>query len=264
MEILVCMKQVPDDSVEIKLDANGQPDFSKAEPQGNAFDTYAQELAVRYIEANGGTVSILSLGPADNEICLKSALAVGAEKAYRVSDEGFEGADAFVTANLLAGAIEKIEKDNGAPFDLILCGRESTDFIGGEVAEFLAEKKDRPFVTNVVEVVQEEAGSVQAKKELDSGYLWVEAATPAILTISKPDYDPRYPKIKDKMAARKKEVPVIAEGDMTLADEDKKPVIEYLGFREPPKREAGVRIDEKEPADAVAKMFEILAADKVL
>lgn len=264
MEILVCIKQVPDDSIEIKLDANEQPDLSKAEPQGNAFDTYAQELAVRYIEANGGTVSMLSLGPADNEICLKSALAVGAEKAYRVSDEGFEHADAYVTANLLAGAIDKIEKENGAPFDLILCGRESTDYIGGEVAEYLAEKKNLPFVTNVVEVTQENEGAVQVKKELDSGYYLVDTPTPAILTISKPDYDPRYPKIKDKMAARKKEVPVIAVEEMDLTDSEKEPLIRYLGFREPPKRQAGTKIQEAEPADAVAKMFEIMAEDKVL
>lgn len=264
MEILVCMKQVPDDSIEIKLGADGLPDLSKAEPQGNAFDTYAQELAVRYIEANGGTVSILSLGPADNETCLKSALAVGAEKAYRVSDEGFEDADAFVTANLLAAAIKKIEADNGAAFDLVLCGRESTDYIGGEVAEYLAEKTARPFVTNVVEIVQENADAIQAKKELDSGYYWVDTPLPAVMTISKPDYDPRYPKIKDKMAARKKEVPVITAADLTLEDSDKVALVKYLGFQEPPKREAGVKIQEEEPADAVAKMFEILAADKVL
>lgn len=264
MEILVCMKQVPDDSVEIKLGADGKPDFSKADPQGNAFDTYAQELAVRYIEANGGTVTVLSLGPKDNEACLKSAMAVGAEKAFRVSDEGFENADAFVTGNVLAAAIAKIEKDNGAPFDLILCGRESTDFIGGEVAEYLAEKKGLPFVTNIVEVVQEGDGAVKAKKELDSGYLWTETPIPAVMTISKPEYDPRYPTIKSKMAARKKEVPEIAAAELELADADKEPLVKYLGFREPPKREAGVKIVEEDPAVAVAKAFEIMSAAKVL
>ena len=113
-------------------------------------------------------------------------------------------------------------------------------------------------------MVQENAGAIQAKKELDSGYFWVDSPLPAVMTISKPDYDPRYPKIKDKMAARKKEVPVITAADLTMDDSDKVALIKYLGFQEPPKREAGVKIQEDEPADAVAKMFEILAADKVL
>ena len=131
MEILVCMKQVPDDSIEIKLGADGQPDLSKAEPQGNAFDTYTQELAVRYIEANGGTVSILSLGPADNETCLKSALAVGAEKAYRVDDAGFEDAEDRI--DLVSADVTGVE---GVELDVVLAPA-CLDFgqILGEVAE---------------------------------------------------------------------------------------------------------------------------------
>ena len=70
MEILVCMKQVPDDSVEIRLGASGEPDLSQAEPQGNAFDTYALELAVRFIEANGGTVTVATVGTENDKVCL--------------------------------------------------------------------------------------------------------------------------------------------------------------------------------------------------
>ena len=145
MEILVCMKQVPDDSVEIHLGADGKPDLSQADPQGNAFDTYALELAVRYIEEHGGNVTVASVGSEDNKTCLKNSLAVGAVKAYLIPGAAAaEDTDAYVTAKLLADAIPKIEEANGAKFDMVFCGRESTDYIGSEVGEILAELLGMP------------------------------------------------------------------------------------------------------------------------
>ena len=262
MEILVCIKQVPDDSVEIHLDPKTMtPDLSHADQQGNAFDTYALELAVRYVEANGGTVTVASVGPEDNKVCLKNALAVGAKKAYHISDEGAANADGAVTAAILAAAVPKMEEANGAPFDLILCGRESTDYISGEVGELLAEKLGRPFVTDAVEVTGNEGG-ILVKKELDAGYYMMEAALPAVLTVSKPNYDPRYPTIKSKLAARKVKIPTVK--DYTLGEGEAQAKVAYLGYKEPPKREAGIKIQEDEPADAVSKALEVMRADKAL
>ena len=125
MEILICVKQVPDDSVDIHLDpGTGQPDLSKAEPQGSAFDTYAQEMAVRYIEENGGTVTVASFGDEESVKTLKNCLAVGAKHAYLISNAGAENADANVIASAIAAAIPKMEEANGAKFDLIFCGKE--------------------------------------------------------------------------------------------------------------------------------------------
>ena len=257
MEILICIKQVPDDTVEIHLNPKTMvPDLSQADPQGNAFDTYALELAVRYVEANGGSVTVASVGPADNQTCLKNALAVGAAKAYLVSDGGKE-LDAALTAKLLAGAIPKMEEANGAKFDLILCGRESTDFIGGEVGEILGEELGLPFVTNIVEV-SEADGVFRSKKELDSGYQIMETAKPAVMTISKPDYDPRYPTIKSKMAARRVKIQTL---DVAL---DTAAKVAYGAYQEPPKREAGVKIKEEDPAEAVAQAIKLMVADKAL
>ena len=257
MEILVCIKQVPDDSVEIHLDASGKPDLSKADPQGNAFDTYALELAVRYIEEHGGNVTVVSVGPEDNKVCLKNALAVGAAKAYLVSDGGAADVDASVTAKLLAAAIPNMEEANGAPFDMILCGRESTDYIGIEVGEILAETVALPFVSNIVEATPAVEG-LSVKKELEAGYQIVETPLPALFTVSKPDYDPRYPTLKSKLAARKVQIPSI-EG---LAVDAAKVVL--VDYQEPAKREAGVKIEEDDPEAAVAKAFELMTADKVL
>ena len=261
MEILVCMKQVPDDSVEIRLGASGEPDLSQAEPQGNAFDTYALELAVRFIEANGGTVTVATVGTENDKVCLRNSLAVGAKASAQI--EGVEKADAAVTASLLAAGIKKIEADAGKTFDLILCGRESTDYIGGEVGEILAEKLGLPFVTDVVEVTPGE-GKVTSKKELESGYLKVESPIPSVFTIAKPNYDPRYPSVKSKIAARRAKIPTVAQSELALEDGALNAKVSHKAFLEPPKREAGVLVKEADAATAVAKALEILAADKVL
>ena len=261
MEILVCMKQVPDDSVEIRLGTSGEPDLSQAEPQGNAFDTYALELATRFVEANGGTITVATVGTEADKVCLKNSLAVGAKNAAQI--EGPEKADASVTAAFLAAGIKKIEADAGKQFDMVLCGRESTDYIGGEVGEILAEKLGLPFVTDVVEVTPGE-GKVTLKKELETGYAMVEAALPCIMTISKPNYDPRYPSIKSKLAARRAVIPAIGKDALALGDGDADVNISHISYKEPPKRTAGVKIQEEDPEAALAKAFEVLAADKVL
>ena len=146
MDILVCVKQVPDDSVEIYLNPGTmKPDLSKASPQANAFDTYALEMAVRYCEAHGGTVDVVSFGPKANETSLRSCLSVGAKNAFLISDEGLEDADPSVTAAVLAAAVPKIEEALGTKFGLIMVGKESTDYIDGVVGPMMAEKLGLPF-----------------------------------------------------------------------------------------------------------------------
>ena len=132
MQILLCVKQVPDDSIEIHLDnEKKKPKLNGVSLVANAFDTYALELAVRFTEAHGGKVSVLTVGADDSLNTLKNCLAVGAKEAFFVKDDLYADLDAMGTANVLADAIHKIEEDKGEKFDLILCGKESTDEITG-------------------------------------------------------------------------------------------------------------------------------------
>jgi electron transfer flavoprotein alpha/beta subunit len=264
MEFLVCVKQVPDDSVEIHLNPETkQPDLSGADPEAGAFDTYAEELAVRFIEADEGSVTVLSAGTEDNKTCLKNSLAVGASAAYLVADEGTDSTDSAQTAALLAAAAKKIEADSAKTFDVILCGMESTDAIGGQVGALLAEKLGLPLVENAVEITKTDAG-ISVKQETDTGFMLYEVSTPAVVTVSKPDYDPRYPTIRSKMAARKAQIPVFTLADLGIASLADAARVSYTGFEEPKKREAGIKINEKEAEDAVAKAMDQLIADKVL
>lgn len=264
MEFLNCVKQVPDDSVEIHLDpSTGMPDLSQADPEAGAFDTYAEELAVRFIEENGGSVTMVSVGTEDNKTCLKNSLAVGAAKAYLVTGDGADKLDSAAMAKVLAASVAKIEEQEGKKFDVILCGKESTDAIGGQVGALLAEELNLPLVENAVEISAADGG-ISVKQETDTGYLVYQVATPAVITISKPDYDPRYPTIRSKMAARRAEIPSISFADLGLSDAAGAAKISYLGYSEPPKRQAGIKIVEKEAEDAVKKAMDQMIADKVL
>ena len=123
MEILVLIKQVPDDSVEVTVNpSTGAPDLAEITPVVNAFDTYALEMAARFKEANGGTVTVASIGGDEVDTGLRNCLSVGADKAYLIKDDSFKDADSTAKAYILSQAIPKIEEANGAKFDMIFTG----------------------------------------------------------------------------------------------------------------------------------------------
>lgn len=252
MNILVCAKQVPDDEAKIYL-TDGKPDTEKVSKIVNAFDGYAMEMALRHCEEKDGEVTVLTLGE-EKEVrpSVVQLLAVGGKHAY--IGNAVQG-DEAATAQALAELIGKA-KAEGNTYDLILCGKESTDEISSQVGAILAEKMGLPLVTSVVGFEATDGG-VKAKKETEEGYEFYEVSTPAVFTIAKPEYELRYPSIKNKMAARKAQIPVVDGISVPSC-------VICKGYEEPKKREAGVKIQEEEDADAVAKAMELLLADKVL
>lgn len=252
MEILVCIKQVPDDSVSVKMNpATGAPDLAGITPIVNAFDTYALEMATRLKEAVGGTITVVSVGDAKDAI--KSCLAVGASHGFVVKDEA---TDTISTADALAKAVAKIEEAQGVKFDIVFCGKESTDCASGQVGAMLAANLDMPVVTNLVDIEVAD-GIVKAKQETETGYNVVETAAPCVVTVNKPNYEPRYPTIKSKMAARK--IPI---GELELGGVAA-PAVAVIANAEPPKKEAGVKIQEETIADSMAKAIAMMKEAKV-
>lgn len=260
MKILICVKQVPDDSIEIRLDNEKKPNLKGVSPVANAFDTYALELAVRFMEANGGNVSVLNVGAEDSINTLKNCLSVGAKEAFFVKDEAYADLDALAAADVLADAIKKIESDKGEKFDLILCGQESTDEITGQVGPMLAERLETGFVSRAIAVNLKD-DAIEVNQETEEGYNVVSLQTPAVLTVSKPDYDPRYPTIKTKMASRKAVIPTYSAAEIGEVKEAKVRLVEYI---EPPKKEAGIKIQEKDVALAVSAAMEQMKKDKAI
>lgn len=257
MEMLVCIKQVPDDSVEISLDpATKQPALEGVTPVVNAFDTYALEMAVRLKEALGGEITVVSIGNEGVKNSLKNCLAVGADGAYLIRNEKAESLDPLSIARILRKAAHEIEENMGKKFDLIFCGKESTDYASSQVGLLLAKELSLPAATNVIQVESGD-GTMKIKQETEEGYRLIEAPLPCVVTVQKPDYDPRYPTIKSKMAARKKEIK-----ELTLSEETDS-ILEVLRVFEPSKRAAGIKIKADSPQEAVAQAMSVMAEARI-
>ena len=190
MNILVCMKQVPDDSVEIHLNADGAPDLANVTPVVNAFDTYALEMAARLKESSEGEITIVCVGEEGAKNSLKNCLAVGADHAFLVSDDAFKDSDTTGIANILKNVVAKLEADNGQKFDLIFTGKEATDAALGQGGIMLADELGVGVITNITEIALD-GDKVTAKQETEEGYRTVEASAPCVVTVTKPEYDPR-------------------------------------------------------------------------
>ena len=245
MEILVCVKQVPDDSVEIALDPKtGAPALDGVTPVVNAFDTYALEMAVRLKEAAGGEVTVLSIGDESVKNSLKNCLAVGADYAYLAADDAYQNADPEVIAKELQAAKAEIEEKTGKKFDIVFCGKETTDFASGQVGTILAKELDVPVTADIVDITAGE-GKVTAKQETEEGYRMIESVLPCVVTVNKPEYDPRYPTIKSKMAARKKPIEELAAGPQGLRTGKESRRCEDQGRRSGGGGKPGARHDER-------------------
>lgn len=256
MNILVFIKEVPDDSVAVSVQGD-RAAISDITPVVNAFDTYSLEMAVRLKEANEESqVVVVSIGNEEVKNSLKNCLAVGADKAYLVKNDDYRKLDAKAITEILMGAREKLEAELGA-FDVICFGKETTDAEASQVGVYFANKSDLGVVTSVI-AMEKDGDKLVTKQEIDGGYRQVETLLPSVVTIAKPDYEPRYPTIKSKMAARRQKI------DDFEVEATSSPILEEVKDFEPKKREAGVKIQEEEVEDTVAKAINLMLEQKVL
>ena len=256
MNILVFIKEVPDDSVAVSVQGD-RAAISDITPVVNAFDTYSLEMAVRLKEANEESqVVVVSIGNEEVKNSLKNCLAVGADKAYLVKNDDYRKLDAKAITKILMGAKEKLEAELGA-FDVICFGKETTDAEASQVGVYFANKSDLGVVTSVI-AMEKDGDKLVTKQEIDGGYRLVETILPSVVTIAKPDYEPRYPTIKSKMAARRQKI------DDFEVEATSSPILEEVKDFEPKKREAGVKIQEEEVEDTVAKAISLMLEQKVL
>lgn len=267
MKILVCVKQVPD-TTEIKIDPVTNTLIRAGVPSiVNPFDAYALEIAARIKDANPGTeITLLSMGPEQAKDALRECLAVGGDKAYLCSDRQFGGSDTLATSYILASAIEAIEEKEGK-FDIIFGGKQAIDGDTGQVGPEIAAHMGLAQVTYASEV-SVEGDSIIVKRESDQGYDRISVQKPAVITVVKTAFDPRYPTIKSKMASRKKEITVITANDMPKID------LTRCGLKGSPTKvkktftpvriKSCVKIAEEAAADSAAKLVGLLADAKVL
>ncbi len=210
MKIIVLVKQVPD-STDVRLDpASGILKRDRNKGIANPEDKYAVEMALGIREKNGGTITVLSMGPETAKDTLKEALAMGADEALLISDPALIGSDASATAKVLVAAIESL----GAP-DLILCGRRSIDGSCGAIGPMLAERLKLSLVSDVRKL-DLNAGQVLAEQVWDAEIRVVEAATPAVVTVSREAKAPRLANAMGIMKAAKKPMTVKTLAELNL------------------------------------------------
>ncbi|MBQ7367530.1 MAG: electron transfer flavoprotein subunit beta/FixA family protein [Spirochaetaceae bacterium] len=261
MNILVCIKQVPD-TTEIKIDPVKNTLIREGVPSiVNPFDTYALEAAARIKDANpDAKIVVVTMGPPQAEKALRECLAIAADKAYLVTDRKFGGSDTIATSYVLKMTVKKLEELEGK-FDAIFCGKQAIDGDTGQVGPELAEWLDIPQVTNCWEV--EVAGdSLKVKKQTDDGFEIIGAKMPCLVTYTQPAWEVRYPNIKRKLAANKAEIPQISVADLAGIEEPRlglagSPTKVKKSFV-PPKREGGIKIEEENVEDGAKKLFKML------
>ncbi|GAA3565091.1 electron transfer flavoprotein subunit beta/FixA family protein [Nonomuraea rosea] len=259
MNIVVCVKQVPDTATERKLRSDDNTlDRDAADGVVNELDEYAVEEALKLKEAHGGEVTVLTMGPGRATETIRKALAMGADKAVHLSDDALHGSDALSTSYAMAQVLKKIG------FDLVILGSESTDARTGVLAAMLAERLGTAQLT-LANKVDVEGSSISIQRITDYGFDKVEATLPAVVSVVEKINDPRYPSFKGIMAAKKKPVETLAIGDASI---DAAQVglaaawSEVVDFAAAPPRAAGTIV--KDEGDGGAKAADFLASKKFI
>ena len=212
MEIIVCLKRVPDLSeTEIEIDRDGVSlDDEDLDYDVNEWDNFAIEAAVQLKEEQGGRVIAMTVGDEESEDVLRRALAMGADEAVHLMDDAFAGSDALGTATILHRAIAS------RPFDLILTGAISGDEARGHVGPMLAAMLDIPMVALATEL-SVEGGTATVRHEVEGGLERItRMVLPALVTAQTGLNEPRYVSIRGIRKVSGMEIPVLEAGDLDL------------------------------------------------
>ncbi|HEY7273214.1 MAG TPA: electron transfer flavoprotein subunit beta/FixA family protein [Actinoplanes sp.] len=257
MNIVVLVKQVPDSGAERTLDASDNTvERGSANNVINEMDEYAIEEALKIKEAQGGEVTVLTMGPDRAAESIRKALSMGPDAAVHVSDEALHGSCVVATSTVLAAALRTLNAD------LILCGAESTDGRVQVMPHMLAERLGIAALTGARKLTVD-GGTLTVERQTDEGYEVVTAATPAIVSVWDTINEPRYPSFKGIMAAKKKPVQTLALTDLGVDAGEvgfAGATSEVVGFRKRPPRSGGQKITDD--GTGGAQLVEFLASEK--
>lgn len=213
MNIIVCVKQIPDPEIppaKFKLDTDT---MCVIPPEGippvmNPYDEQAVELALRLKERYGGKITAITLGSEAASSVIRHALAMGADEGIVLADKAFEHSDSFSKAYILGLAIQKIGE-----YDLILCGRQAADWDEGLVGSVIAENLGLPLVT-LAEAAEVDRGQLKVKRVTLDGYQVFAVPLPAVVTVSNEVGRPRLPSGWGIISASQKSIPAWGAGDI--------------------------------------------------
>jgi electron transfer flavoprotein beta subunit len=255
MNVIVCVKQIPDPALPGELD----PSTNTLKRDGKLIldesDSYGVEMALQLVTAaGGGEVSLVSMAPNDETSGLRTALAMGAAKAVLVSDPSLAGADALTTAKVLGAATKQL-----GDADLIIAGTESSDGYTGTVPEQLAEVLGLPSIT-FAKSIEITDGTLKVDRQTEEGYDEVTCSLPAVVSVTAGVVEPRYPSFKGIMAAKSKPVETVTAA--ALGVESVSWAQQIVSVEDAPEREAGEVIEDD--GESFNKIVEFLDNLKVI
>ena len=262
MDIVVCIKQVPD-TTEVKIDPKTNTLVRQGVPSiVNPFDKNAIEAGLRLKEKYGGRVTVVSMGPPQANDALKECLAMGADDAVLLSDRAFGGADTLATSYTLAATIRAL-----GHFDVILCGKQAIDGDTAQVGPEMAEHLGITQLTYVAKI-DIQGDTVQVYREHEEGYEVVEARLPVLLSVVKSINVPRYPTVKGIMkAVHKDKIRVLSAKDLEV-DMDrlglKGSATQVRQIFTPPQRGQGILIRQDSARKSVDELMAKLSDAKIV
>jgi electron transfer flavoprotein beta subunit len=256
MNVVVCVKQIPDPAVPGEL----EPDHT-LKREGKLIldesDSYGVEMALQLVDkAGGGEVTLISMAPNGEVSGLRTALAMGAAKAILVSDDALAGADALTTSKVLAKCVER-----AGEVDLVLTATESTDGYTGTVPAQVAELLGWPSLT-FAKHIELGDGTATVQRQTEAGYDVVAASLPAVVSVTAGVVEPRYPSFKGIMAAKSKPVDQVTTADLGLGADDLAARQKITSVGAAPAREAGEKIEDD--GTAFERIVEFLDGLKVI
>lgn len=266
MNIVVCVKYVPDATADRRFESDGTVDREGVDGLLSELDEYAVEQALQLKEKAGDDteVTALCVGPEKAVDAVRKALQMGADKGILVSDEAIAGSDYLGTSLVLAEAVKKIGQDD-KPADIVMCGMASTDGSGSVVPAMLAERLDLPQVTFAA-VIETQGDQVRIKRDGDTATEVVGATMPLVMSVTDQTGEARYPSFKGIMAAKKKPLETWSLADLGVD-------AELVGLNaswtqvedtaERPPRTAGEVVTDEDGSGATA-LTEFLASKKFI
>jgi electron transfer flavoprotein beta subunit len=255
MKIAVCVKQVPE-AAHRRMNPSTKRLDRSGEGALNAFDANAVEEALRLKETGGdGEVVVVSMGPEKAVDALRKALAMGADRAVLVSDDGAAGSDLVATSRVLAAALER----EGA--DLVLFGQYAADSEGAVLWAAVAERLRRPLVSQVAELTVE-GGSLTGRRQTEFGYDVIRAPLPAVVAVADSINEPRYPSLKGIMGAKKKQQDVLSLSDLGVEAGEAASRTSVLALGDPPPRGDSRKVEDD--GNAAAQIVDFLAEKRLV
>jgi Electron transfer flavoprotein, beta subunit len=214
MNLLVCIKQVPGTN-KIEVDEKtGVLKRDGVDSKMNPYDLYALETALRIREKKGGNVSVISMGPPQAMAVIREAYMMGADQGVLLSDRKFAGADVLATSYTISQGVRKMGQ-----FDMIICGKQTTDGDTAQVGPEMAEYLGIPHIANVRRIVEIKDSSIVVEMDMPETIEVSEVMFPCLITVEKDIFEPRLPSYKRKLETAGREIKVLSLNDFEDRDE---------------------------------------------